>query len=90
MKGIILKNTREKGYRSFLSTSINAYLINPIISGLYGFALFFTILLCVKIIMLVINGQEALLVDIEDVKMSFIGFFSFYSLRIFQNIFKER
>ncbi len=90
MKGFILKNTKGKGYRDFLSASINVYLLNPIISGLYGFALFFTILLFVKIIMLVINSQEALLVDIEDVKMSFIGFFSFYGLSIIQSIFKER
>jgi hypothetical protein len=90
MKGFILKNKRGKGYRNFLSVSINVYLLNPIISGLYRFALFFTILLFVKIIMLLINGQEALLVEIEKVKMSFIGFFSFYGLSIIQRIFEER
>jgi hypothetical protein len=40
--------------------------------------------------MLLINGQEALLVEIEKVKMSFIGFFSFYGLSIIQRIFEER
>lgn len=90
MKGVILRNIREKPERNFFLNSITSYLLNPLTFGLYGFALFFTILLGVKFILFVLDGQVDFYMDVDDVKMSLIGFISFYCVRIFQNILKGK
>jgi hypothetical protein len=86
MKGVIISNLAENHRKKNFSLVFAAYLIIPLRSGLYGFAIFFTALLLVKSFLLLITNQNDFTVNVNDVALSLIGFASFYIIRIFQNI----
>lgn len=55
---------------------------SPLIAGTYGFAMFFTVLLLLKIISS-FASQQPLSVEIYDLKIPLIGFISMFVLSFF-------
>jgi hypothetical protein len=86
MKGVILPNLRISQSRNSLYRLFLTYLLIPVKSGLFGFAIFFTVLLLVKTFLLLLSNRNMFMVSIEDVALSLIGFASFYMVRIFKDV----
>lgn len=68
--------------------SIKNYLLQPIKSGLFGFSIFITILLLVKLFSYVIGTYNYLTIEMTDIELSFIGFVLLFLIRFLEN-FKE-
>ncbi len=86
MKGVIIPNLGINQRKYSFSRLFFTYLLIPFRSGLFGFAIFFTILLLVKTFLFLISAQNYFIVNVGDVALSLLGFASFYIVRIFQNI----
>ncbi len=61
-------------------------LIEPLSNGLYGFALFFSILLLTKALSSFLGVQKGFEVDLGDVLLSFIGFLLLFLVKVLENI----
>jgi hypothetical protein len=53
---------------------------------MFGFAIFFTVLLIVKAFSIIFSNNSFFIVKTEDVALSLIGFVSFYLVKIFKQI----
>ena len=85
MKGVIIPNLVISHRKNYFFRLFYSYLLIPLRSGLFGFALFFTALLLVKTFLFLVSNQNYFIVNVGDVALSLIGFVSFYIIRIFQN-----
>ena len=85
MKGVIIPNLEISHRKNSFFRLFYSYLLIPLRSGLFGFALFFTALLLVKTFLFFVSNQNYFIVNVGDVALSLIGFASFYIIRIFQN-----
>ncbi len=70
------------------SFSIKNHLLQPIKSGLFGFSIFITILILVKLFSYVIGTYNYLTIEITDIELSFIGFVLLFLIKFLEN-FKE-
>jgi len=86
MKGVLIPNLGLNRRKNSFSWLFYTYLFIPFRSGLFGFAIFFTILLLAKIFIFLISSQNYFVVNVGDVALSLIGFASFYIVKFFQNI----
>ncbi len=68
---------------------LNAFVFAPFSSGLFGFALFFTILLFTKLIAFWIGSMPKFDIDINDVILSGIGFVLMAVIKILENFQKN-
>lgn len=71
-----------------MKVKIKKFFVTPCISGLCGFAMFFSILVLTKILSYYIGSMKYLEIDIVDVELAGIGFILTFLIRILQN-FKE-
>ena len=79
-----------KIYReSNISHKIFSLFFNPLIIGLYGFAIFFGILLGTKVIKLFLESKEAIVVKMDDIWLSLWGFGFYFLLKLIVNIKKR-
>ncbi len=65
------------------------YIWAPIKAGLFGFAMFFTILLAVKLFSYIIGTYNFFSVELTDLSLSSIGFILLFLIRELEN-FKEK
>jgi len=64
------------------------YFLIPLKSGLYGFAAFFTLLIAVKTVAILLGYNEEFIVTTGDVLQSSLGFGLVLIIRLAQNIKK--
>jgi hypothetical protein len=88
MKGVILPDATINRQKNHFHSIFYSYLLLPLKSGFFGFAIFFTSLLLVKTCILFIDKQGLFIVNVGDVALSLIGFASFYLVRVFQSLKK--
>lgn len=72
----ILLNSREKLYH---------YVALPLLSGLYGFAIFFTTLIIAKWLGYLVGSIPQFKIDVMDAEMSILGFFFLFLIRFLKN-----
>jgi len=89
MKNIAVDaNKQESRIKSVNGNLISMYVFNPIKSGLFGFAAFFSILLVTKLMSFWIGTYDEFIVDIDDVLLSVIGFILVFLIKFLEN-FKQ-
>ncbi len=71
------------------SFSAKNHLVEPIKSGLFGFSIFITILIIVKLFSYAIGSYDYVTIEITDIELSFIGFVLLFLIRFLEN-FKEQ
>ena len=69
-----------------LTEKIKSLVLEPISSGLFGFALFFTILVITKLIAVMLGTFPVLDVDFGDVILSLIGFVLMFLIKLLENL----
>jgi hypothetical protein len=91
MKEVLIGNLeKEEGKNSAISIiKWKQYLLSPLKSGLFGFAMFFTILLIVKLFSYAIGTYNFFVIEISDIELSLIGFVLLFLIRELEN-FKEK
>jgi len=67
---------------------LKEYFLLPAWGGLLGFALFFSLLILLKIFSYIIESQSDLTVDLTDILISFIGFILLFSVRFLEKFQK--
>ncbi len=85
IRGVENKEDENIGSHNF----VNNYIWAPIRSGLYGFAMFFTILLAVKLFSYIIGTYNFFAIELTDLSLSSIGFVLLFLIRELEN-FKEK
>jgi len=65
------------------------FVFYPIRAGLFGFALFFTILMFAKLFGYVANSYNNFAIDVEDISLSGLGFILVFLVRFLAN-FREK
>ena len=89
MKDVLINNVEKKdGQGSVSLLKLQDYVWQPIKSGLFGFAIFFTILLAVKLFSYTIGTYNTFAIEITDIELSSIGFVLLFLIRELEN-FKE-
>ncbi|MBU0473762.1 MAG: hypothetical protein KKF62_06320 [Bacteroidetes bacterium] len=89
MKDILANNIElNKKNRKKWASSANNYLWEPIKSGIYGFAIFITILIFIKFFSYLIGSYSYFEIEITDIQLSLIGFVLLFLIRFLEN-FKE-
>ena len=61
------------------------FVFYPVRAGLFGFALFFTILLFAKFFGYLSNSYNSFAIDVEDIALSALGFILVFLIRLLQN-----
>ena len=90
MKEISVSGVRVKNESDRTSSfSVKNHLVEPIKSGLFGFSIFITILIIVKLFSYTIGSYDYFAIEITDVELSFIGFVLLFLIRFLEN-FKEK
>ncbi len=79
----------SKGKNAQSVFSAKNHLLDPIKSGLFGFSIFITILIIVKLFSYTIGSYDYFAIEITDVELSFIGFVLLFLIRFLEN-FKEK
>ncbi len=89
MKEISINNIEKKENKNPTpSLSAKDYIWAPIKSGLFGFAIFFTILLAVKLFSYLIGTYNYFAIELTDLELSSIGFVLLFLIRELEN-FKD-
>ncbi len=78
-------NHKEKNY----AVKFNFYFLQPLSSGLFGFALFFTILIITKLLASFLNSGP-FFIDFDDVILSLIGFILMFLIKLLENIAQNK
>jgi biotin transporter BioY len=86
MKGAILSKSHVKTGSNIIYYYLISFLIKPFVSGLYGFAAFFTVLIFTKGITYLIGFTEQYIVSSDDVLFSILGFVLVFLIKLFDNI----
>ncbi len=81
MKAIISEKTKENSISHF-----KTFFIEPVSNGLFGFALFFTILLLTKGLASILGIQKVFTIDFDDVILSSIGFILLFLIKLLENV----
>jgi hypothetical protein len=82
----IKSGSSKRKTTALYSQKIKALLLEPISSGFFGFALFFTILLITKLLASYFGTMPNFNVDINDVILSSIGFVLMALIKFLENI----
>ncbi len=86
MKGVILSKSQVKTGGNILYYYLISFLFKPIVSGLYGFAAFFTVLIFTKGITYLFGFTEQYIVSSDDVLFSILGFVLVFLIKLFDSI----
>ncbi len=76
---------KHKFYSSHLKGVLKNYFLAPTISGLYGFALFFSSLILAKGFGALVGSIPQFNIDIEDAELSILGFVFLFLIRFLKN-----
>jgi len=74
-------NSKEKLYQ---------FVALPLLSGLYGFAIFFTTLIIAKWLGCLVGSMPEFLIDVVDAEMSILGFFFLFLIRFLKNFTPDK
>jgi len=89
MKELSANNMSEKKENiKKWSFSYKNHFLEPVKSGLFGFSIFITILIIVKLFSYLIGSYNYFAIEITDVQLSLIGFVLLFLIRFLEN-FKE-
>ena len=86
MKGAILSKSQVKTGGNILYYYLISFFFKPFVSGLYGFAAFFTVLIFTKGITYLFGFTEQYIVSIEDLLFSILGFVLVFLIKLFESI----
>ena len=86
MKGAILSKSQVKTGGNILYYYLISFFFKPFVSGLYGFAAFFTVLIFAKGIIYLLGFTEQYIVSGEDVLFSILGFVLVFLIKLIDNI----
>ncbi len=86
MKGVILSKSHAKTGGNILYFYLISFFFKPFVSGLYGFAAFFTVLIFTKGITYLLGFSEQYIVGSDDVLFSILGFVFVFLIKLFDNI----
>ncbi|MFH1196494.1 MAG: hypothetical protein V1720_12395 [bacterium] len=64
---------------------LKKFILDPLLGRLYGFSIFFTILLLTKLFVFTIEIDYLFMVDIGDILLSSIGFLLMFLIRLLSN-----
>ncbi len=89
MKDAYISNLEKKSVGNSTSPSLaRNYIWAPIRAGIFGFAMFFTILLAVKLFSYIIGTYSFFAIELTDLALSSIGFVLLFLIRELEN-FKD-
>jgi hypothetical protein len=63
---------------------VSALVFQPLKSGLFGFAIFFTILAVSKVISYLFFGNDYIIISLDDAAISLVGFVLVFSMKILE------
>jgi len=86
MKGVILSKSHAKMGGNILYFYLTNFFFKPFVSGLYGFAAFFTVLIFTKGVTYLFGFAEQYIVSSDDVLFSILGFVLVFFIKLFDNI----
>jgi len=86
MKGAVLPKSHVKSGGNILYYYLISFLFKPFVSGLYGFAAFFTVLIFTKGITYLLGFTEQYIVSSDDVLFSILGFVLVFLIKLFDII----
>lgn len=67
----------------------NAWIFNPIKSGIFGFTMFFVVVILTKLLASVINPGNNFVIELDDIYLSLIGFVLLFLIKILENFRTE-
>ena len=89
MKNVTVINASEKDKtKNRVTLSLKQHVLEPFKAGLFGFAIFISILLLVKLISYVIGSYNYFSLELADIQLSLVGFVLLFLIRFLEN-FKE-
>jgi hypothetical protein len=89
MKDVLLRNAIEGKEFKHIASLLKNYILLPLKSGIFGFAIFITILLVVKLFSYLFGTYSYFAIEISDIELSGIGFVLLFLIRLLEN-FKEK
>ncbi len=91
MKSVVSSNITKPANLKEKNTAVkfNQFFLQPLSSGIFGFALFFTILIITKLLASLLNAG-AFFVDFDDVILSLIGFILMFLIKLLENIAQNK
>ena len=75
--------------RSHLKGTIHNFIIAPILSGLWGFTIFFSTIILAKALGTLIGSIPSFYVEVAEAAMSILGFFLLFLIRFVKNFAPE-
>ena len=72
--------------RSNFSHSVFNFFFNPLVHGMYGFALFFTGIIAVMGVGCLVGTVDQFIIDTDDILLSLWGFVLLFALKLLKNI----
>ena len=72
-----------------LKEKLYEYVALPLLSGLYGYAIFFTTLIAAKWIGSLVGSIPSFKIEVADAEMSILGFFFLFLIRFLKNFTPE-
>ncbi len=86
MKGVILSKSHVKTGGNIVYYYLLSFLFKPLVSGLYGFTAFFTVLIFTKGITYLFGFTEQYIVSSDDVLFSILGFVLVFLIKLSDSI----
>lgn len=86
---IINGKLKHNFYSPHLKDVLQNYFLAPTLSGLYGFALFFSTLILAKGLGTLVGSIPQFNIDIGDVELSIVGFVFLFLIRLLKNYTPE-
>lgn len=69
-------------------STIHQFVLMPLLAGLFGYAIFFTILLICKWLGCIIDTTQTFSVDTVDLLIGMVGFVLLFMVRVLENFSK--
>lgn len=86
MKGAILSKSHIKTGGNTFYNYLISFFFKPVVSGLYGFTAFFTVLIFTKGLSYLLGLTEQYIVSTDDVLFSILGFVLVFLIKLMDNI----
>ena len=86
MRGVILTKVRvETEKRNNLKRFIKYYLLKPLLAGISGYLVFFTLLIISNYLGYLIGNRTSFQIDFTDLLLSLLGFVFIFIIRLKEN-----
>ena len=86
MKGVILSKSHIKTGGNIIYYYLISFFFKPFVSGLYGFAAFFTALIFTKGVTYLFGFTDQYIVSSDDVLFSILGFILVFLIKLIESI----